>query len=344
MSTSFKKRVSVIPPAVQKLGRPIDSSTTAALASVANDIERESAIVSTLKLGTPPPANLDPRVLAEGVSSVPSWLSAPIGSTSNIPLASIRPNRFNSRQVFSQADHQIMLKAMADGVQLEDCIGYLEAGAVILYSGHRRLRAAIDLGWQTLRIRHESPPKDALDAFRRCDQYNASHKPQSDLDKALVYQKLIEANEVPNAQTLADQLGIDKAAMSKLLSLAKLPEHVTSLVADVPSMLTTSILYGIHLFYADHGAAETTKLLANCVDSPLSVREIESKRKQLTAPTIAKPRSARQVFTYAGAKGELKRFDGDGRLDFQIKGLSTDALVELESKVAKLLNAAPELI
>ncbi|MCA2999496.1 MAG: ParB N-terminal domain-containing protein [Rhodocyclaceae bacterium] len=342
MATSFKKRAPVTPPAAPKLGRPIDSTTTAALASVANEIE--GAKVSTLKLDVPPPANVDPRVLASSSPTSAGWGSSAIGSTVNVPLAAIRPNRFNSRQVFSQADHQSMLKAMSDGIQLEDCIGYVDGGAVTLYSGHRRLRAATDLGWQTLRVRLESAPKDSVDAFKRCDQYNASHKPQSDLDKALVYQKLIEANEVSNAQALADQLGIDKGAMSKLLALAKLPEQVTSLVADVPSMLTTSVLYGIHLFYADHGAAETTKLLANCVDSPLSVREIESKRKQLKAPPVAKPRSARQTFKYGGATGELKRFDSDGRLDFNIKGLSPDALIELEAKVAKLLNAEPELI
>ncbi|MFM7459984.1 MAG: hypothetical protein ACKO15_03980, partial [Burkholderiales bacterium] len=177
-----------------------------------------------------------------------------------------------------------------------------------------------------------------------CDQFNAGHKQQTDLDRALAYAKLIEHGKVSGVRELTTRLiergeaNVSEALISKLISLSKLPPEVTASVADVPTMLTYTVLYEITMFFKDHGLADTLKLLANVRDTPLSSREIASRRKALAAPPQVKPRSNRHSLVFAGAKAELRTWDETGRLELQIRGLLPEHLSKLETKIAALFE------
>jgi len=339
---ALKRRKEVIVPPLAKpvLGsrpseatlRSLDESAKIAAAQIADD---------TVDRIVPPSASGAP--VSTWKPAAGGWIVGEVGASMTVPLANLRENRFNSRQVVSQKDHQEMMKLLEKEGQLEDCAGYREGSTITLYSGHRRLRAARDLGWTELRVKLVEPPADEMDAFVLCDRYNVGHKPQSDLDRALSYRKLLEAKVVSGPQELAKRQGLNETLVSKLLGIAKLPEQIVTAVADTPSMMSLNVLYQVYRFHEDRGLPETMTLLANCADEPLSVREIEGRRKLAMAPVRSKPRSQRQTFAFAGAKGELKRFDLEGRLDLHIKGLSEASLVELEDKIARLVDATPEL-
>lgn len=322
--SGFKKRaVSDTTPLVAKLSSKVDYQTQAKLDAIAD---------STNPKLTSPVSALKP--------SVPISIDADV---INVSLGQLRENAWNSRQIFSQADHEEMVRLLESQGQLDDCAGYRDGTNIVLLSGHRRLRAATALRWQTLRIRLVEAPKDDLEAFVRSDQYNVGHKAQSILDRALAFAKLIDSRAAMGPQDIAARCKLEESYVVKVLALAKLPEQVMSMLSEVPQMMVYSVLYEIYLFHKDLGLAETMKLLATIAEVPLSLRDVAGRRKLLKEGRKPKPRSARSIFTYAGAKGELKRFDSEGRLELSVKGLSQDSLAELEIKLANLVHASPEL-
>lgn len=336
---TFKARPRTTAPAT--LGSPVDADTQRKLLAVAEAAERGTGVGGADR--KPLPANQPMSAPAISALKFPGDLAfLQIGGTYHVPIQLLRENRFNSRQVFSASDHEEMCASLLADGQLEDCIGYVESSTVVLHSGHRRLRGAKQVGLETLRVRIESAPENGIAAYLQSNKYNVGHKPQSDLDKALSYLNLINTKQVAGSKELAQVLQQDEAGVSRLLGIARLPEQIISLVSDAPSMLTSTVLYEIHLLNKDVGLEKTLIALANCRNTPLSQRELQRIRKQLIEPPKPKPRSVRHAIAFGGGTGESKQFEEEGRFELILTGLSKDELKDVAAHVRKFTTAVTE--
>jgi ParB family chromosome partitioning protein len=151
------------------------------------------------------------------------------GELVRVPISRVRPNPFQPRKSFDQAELAELEASLASSGLLQPITVRRAGDAYELIAGERRLRAATNLGWTEI-------PALIKDIDDRSSLVlalveNLQRSDLNPIDEARGYQRLAEEFEFTHQQ-IADSTGKDRATISNLLRLLTLPASVIQMVAD----------------------------------------------------------------------------------------------------------------
>jgi len=268
-----------------------------------------------------------PRRLGRGLEAlIPGAASATAIATASpagadytrLPLSSIRPNPYQPRREFDEAelaDLQASLKASG----LLQPITVRRAGdGYELISGERRLRAATRLGWTDIPAIIRDADDRTLLTLALVE--NLQRTDLNAVEEARGYRRLSDEFGFTHSQ-IAEAIGKDRTSITSLLRILQLPPSVLEFVEK--GRLSAGHARAL-LALDDERRAFA---LANeAVARELSVREVERRvREMVEAPAPRRPRAA-PTGERGGSGGspELRRLE-----DALRRRLQTDVKIRL---------------
>ena len=285
-----------------------------------------------------------PTVVTGAAVPESNYKSESIDNIVLISISDIKENPWNARREFPQSKLESIALSLKQDGQLVPCAGFRDRyGRITLIDGHCRLRAAVTAGFEKLRVELREAPTSDKDLYLLSREMNIERAEQTPLDDALAWKLLLERKVFPSQSVIAKAVGISEGVVSKTISIADLPRSVVSAIAEHAELLSLRPLYEILLYWKARGEDETLELVAEAKKKGLSSRDIAARRKSAEQGPRQKPRSLRTVIKYRGGNGELRRFEGEGRLELSIRSLTAEDLEELDSRLTDLLSTTPQL-
>lgn len=263
-----------------------------------------------------------------------------------IPIHSIRPNRFQPRRDFNEHD-LVELEASLKATGLLQPITVRATGTDVfeLIAGERRLRAATRLGWEKI----PAVVKDIDDrtALTLALVENLQRSDLNPLEEAEGYERLVQEFGLTQQQ-VAEVVGKDRSTVANVLRILALPAGVRRMIADSKiSLGHARALLAMGNERAMLAAAQEV------VARGLSVRDVEKmaresgiKRKATTTskPPDSRPAEARRI------EDQLRKFlqtdvhltvTGKDRGELKIPFYSAD---DLERLLDLMLGATRETL
>lgn len=255
-----------------------------------------------------------------------------------VPVGRVKSNPFNPRAVYTNTAIGDMASSLAANGQRVAALGYLDSdGHVVLIEGETRLRGARAAGLETLRIELRPKPKSDRELYEMARAANVERQDQTPLDDALRWKDLIARKVYPTQVALARALSLGEDQVSRTLSLAVLSQRVIMSLAECPDLLNLKMLNAIREFFEQQGEDEAIELIHEAAKSGLGYRDVVARRKSAAKGPVRRRRSIREPLTFSAAKGEIKTFEEDGRLELVLKGLATDEAARLVERFKTLL-------
>jgi ParB family transcriptional regulator, chromosome partitioning protein len=190
------------------------------------------------------------------------------GGLEMVPVAAIRPNRFQPRERFDEDALSSLAESIrAVGVLQPVLVRPLGGGEYELIAGERRWRAARRVGLQTIPTLVQ--PTDDAAALEHALVENLHRDSLNPLEEAAAYQQLIEDFGLTHDE-VATKVGRNRSTVSNTLRLLQLPPAIQRLVQEgALSMGHARALLGT----PDRAFQE--RLAKQAVGEDLSVRAIE---------------------------------------------------------------------
>jgi ParB family chromosome partitioning protein len=262
------------------------------------------------------------RGLEALISSAPTI--APVGAESGrgtaagpyreIPIADIRPNRYQPRREF-RPEELAELQASMKSTGLLQPITVRPAGPdrFELIAGERRLRAATALGWS--RIPAVVKDIDDRTALTFALVENLQRADLNPLEEAEGYQRLLDEFSMTQQQ-VAEMVGKDRSTVANILRILALPASVRRMVAE--SQLTLGHARAL-LSFVDERAI--TGAAREVVARGLTVRDVERMAREGPKPAAKGGKSA------DNRPAEVRRIEDQLR-----KRLQTDVHIAVSGK------------
>lgn len=264
-----------------------------------------------------------------------------VGMVYEVPLGEIQSNPFNPRAVYTSSAIDDMATSMLSGGQRVSATAYVGLkGEVVLIEGETRLRGARAGGMSTLRVEIRPRPASDRALYEEARAANVERRDQTPLDDAIKWKELLGKKVYPTQSALAQALELGEDHVSRTLSLAALPLRIVHSVADHPDMLSHKMLNAIREYWEVKGDDDTLELILEVAKHGMGYRDVVARRKAAEQGPVRRTRSLREPISYKGAKGELKSFAEEGRLEFVLKGLGPEASKEISMKILALFSKA----
>jgi ParB family chromosome partitioning protein len=260
-----------------------------------------------------------------------------IGKVYDVPVGLVKSNPFNPRVIYTTTAVDEMSLSLLTHKQRISATGYIDdQGDVVLIEGETRLRGARSAGLPTLRIEIRPRPTGDRELYEEARAANVERRDQSPLDDALKWKELLAKKIYPTQVALAKALNLGEDHVSRTLSLATLPHRIIHACAEIPELLTHKMLNAIREYWDVKGDDSTLELIFEAGKTGMGYRDVASRRKAAENGPIKRTRSTKEVLSYRGAKGELKSFSDDGRVELSLKGLSVKDAEEITAKIMSL--------
>jgi len=146
-----------------------------------------------------------------------------IGDMVRLPVADIQDNPFQPRREFDEKEIAALSESLRDHDMLQPVLVRRIEDGYQLISGERRLRAAIQAGWEEVPARVREAD-DRLVAELAIVE-NLQRKDLNPLEKALSFRNYIEQHNCAQ-DDLAKRLKIDRSTIANLMRLLELPPQV----------------------------------------------------------------------------------------------------------------------
>ena len=261
------------------------------------------------------------------------------GNVYEVPVEEIKSNPFNPRVLYTTSAIDDMGQSLRQHGQKISATGYLDpTGRVVLIEGETRLRGARSAGLATLRIEIKDKPPSDRALYEEARAANVERRDQTPLDDALKWRELLDRKVYETQVSLAQALSLREDDVSRVLALGQLGARIINAVADHPELLTLRMLNAIREFAKVKGEQETLELILEASDKGWGYRDVESRRKAAEAGPVLRKRAATEHLTFGSAKGEIKTFDKDGRLELVLKGLTQEQSESLTESIKALLK------
>lgn len=254
---------------------------------------------------------------APTIAPPPGSESAKGGTASpyrEIPLAEIRPNRFQPRREF-KPEELAELQASIKSTGLLQPITVRPAGTdrFELIAGERRLRAVTALGWAKI----PAVVKDIDDrtALTLALVENLQRADLNPLEEAEGYQRLLDEFAMTQQQ-VADMVGKDRSTVANILRILALPASVRRMVAE--SQLTLGHARALLSFPDERSMTAAAR---DIVARALTVRDVE----RMARDGAKKP--ARSTAGIDSRPAEVRRIEDQLR-----KRLQTDVHISITGK------------
>lgn len=202
----------------------------------------------------------------------------------NIPLANIRPNRYQPRTKFDEEKITELAKTLhTHGIIQPIVVRKLDEDQYEIIAGERRYRAAQRLGWDTIPaiVREMNDKETASLALIE----NIQREELSPIEEARAYQQLIEIHNLTQ-EALAQRLGKGQSTIANKLRLLKLPDRVQEalLNKEITERHARAIL-------PLKDEEKQLKILEEIIEKNLNVKQTEARvEKMLTGGDTPKPK------------------------------------------------------
>ncbi|HUO92037.1 MAG TPA: ParB/RepB/Spo0J family partition protein [Rhizomicrobium sp.] len=216
-----------------------------------------------------------------GDEVAPARGEAPRGART-VPVAFLRPNRFQPRKTFAQEDLENLASSVKEKGVLQPILvrpikGQTDAYEIV--AGERRWRAA-----QMAKL-HDVPvvvrDLNDIESLEFAIIENVQRADLNALEEAAAYQQLVDLYGYTQVQ-LAEEIGKSRSHIANTLRLLKLPDSVQAMIRD--GQLTAGHARTLI------GAADPEALAREIIESELNVREAEQRSK----PSPKKGHDARE--------------------------------------------------
>lgn len=260
-----------------------------------------------------------------------------IGVVYDVPVGLIKSNPFNPRAVYTTTAVENMSNSLLSSGQRISATGYVnEEGQITLIEGETRLRGTRGASLPTLRVEIRQRPSSDRSLYEEARAANVERRDQTPLDDAIKWKELLAKKVYPTQVALAKAMSLGEDQVSRTLSLASLSNRVIHAVVEQPDLLNQKMLNALREFWESQGDDATLALILEVAKTGMGYRDVVARRKAAAKAPVKRPRSTREELTFHGAKGELKIFEDDGRLELSLKGLTPDAYKELTAKLMSL--------
>jgi ParB family chromosome partitioning protein len=287
----------------------------------------------------------DPRVQTEAPAhahAVSHDVTAKVGSSQDIvigqilevPVERVKSNPLNPRAVYTSAAVDEMAVSLSNNGQRVAALGYQEDdGAIVLIEGETRLRGARAAGIPTLRVEIRAKPASERELYEMARAANVERRDQTPLDDAIRWKELLARKIYPTQSALAKALNLGEDHVSRTLSLAQLPHKIVLGVSEYSELMNHKMLNALREFWEQQGDEETLELIQDAAKNGLGYRDVVTRRKSAAKGPVRRTRAIRESLSFGEAKGELRTFEADGRLELKLKGLSAQQAEEVAKKI-----------
>jgi ParB family transcriptional regulator, chromosome partitioning protein len=252
---------------------------------------------------------------ASAVTGPATAVATPSSDYLRIPIAGIKPNPYQPRREFAEAElAELQASLKTSGLLQPIAVRRALTGGYELISGERRLRAATRLGWTDIPALIKDVDDRTLLTLALVE--NLQRADLNAVEEARGYRRLSEEFGFTHAQ-IAEAIGKDRTSVTSLLRILQLPAAVLEIVEK--GQLSAGHARALVAIEDDRRALA----LANeTVARQLSVRELESRVRALVQPAAPKRPASRP----APANGSpiLKRLEDELR-----RRLQTDVHIRL---------------
>jgi ParB family transcriptional regulator, chromosome partitioning protein len=207
-----------------------------------------------------------------------------VGGLQELPVAAIRPNRYQPRQEFDEEALGGLAESIREVGVLQPVLVRPAGDGYELVAGERRWRAARRAGLQTIPALVRDTDDEA--AVQQALVENLHRDDLNPLEEAAAYQQLIEDFGLTHEQ-VGERVGRSRAYVSNLLRLMQLPPAVQRSVKEGKLNMghARALLGTPDRAFQEHLAKRT-------VEQDLSVRQVEEAvRERQQAPTPGAKRS-----------------------------------------------------
>lgn len=222
-------------------------------------------------------------------------------------------NPFNARCIYD--DEVIVQRAReirADG-QLVAAMAVpstAASGRFVLIDGHYRKRAIIAAGITHILL-DVREPMSQVEMYRLSFALNAQRAPQTALDNALAWQRLLDDKTVSTQSELTVLIGKSDAMISKTLQLLRLPREVLELVRSAPARFSLKLAYALVLICRAGGSELARKLAEDALSLHIPMKKVEGVLDSLRAGRAQrKPREGSLLYRVevGGTTGVIKNW------------------------------------
>lgn len=240
-----------------------------------------------------------------------------------IPINQAHDNPLNARRIYDSEAIKSIAASIATRGQLVPAPAVMHPtlpGHVILIDGHYRKRAIQAAGKDDIDVVIHTVPHE-LDMYRLSYQINEERHSQTPLDNALSWTHLMEVGQVLNGDAIAEMTGLSAAAVTKTLSLLKLPESAIAKIRENPAKFGVAIGYEIYRCSKILAEKPLLELMDKVLREDISSRQIEQLRVKIEQGDQRKPKEvSRQYKIKAGVIqiGFIKDWDS-GKVAFEVQ-------------------------
>jgi ParB family chromosome partitioning protein len=214
----------------------------------------------------------------------PDLAAREISDLRKVPIADITPNRFQPRRTFTETElAELESSIRTNGLLQPITVRSQPGGGWELVAGERRLRAASRLGWTDIPAVVREFDDVAMLTLALVE--NLQRSDLNPLEEAEGYQRLI-AEFGLTQQQVADAVGKDRTTITNLLRVLTLPAAIRTMVER--GHITAGHARALLPVKDERRQLE----LANeIVARQLSVREVESRARDLGSDGTARPKA-----------------------------------------------------
>lgn len=235
------------------------------------------------------------------------------GALRELPVADIRPNRYQPRRAFDPAASKELKDSLLANGLLQPIVVRPTANGFELVAGERRWRAAKDLGWKRIPAVVREVDEQTLLTLALVE--NLQRASLSPIDEAEGYEKLGREFHLSQAE-IAQAVGRERSTVANAIRLLQLPKSVQQLLDE--GALSAGHARALLSLEDDR---EITRLAREAVAHGWSVRETEQRTRGKGATT------ARRAKTKRALPPEVRRIEEALR-----RKLGTDVAVVLSGK------------
>lgn len=239
-----------------------------------------------------------------------------------IPLALIRPNPFQPRREFPEAELAELRASLKASGLLQPVVVRSTDGVFELISGERRYRAASQLGWQEIPAIVRAADEQTMLTLALIE--NLQRADLNAVEEARGYERLHTEFQLTHQQ-ISEAVGKDRSTVSNLLRLLALPAQVLTMLEQ--AQLTMGHARAL---LALEDVEAIRRLTADIVARQLSVRDTEravralvARTRENTTPTPTLPTAAIEQSTPPA----LRQIQ-----DALRRALQTDVKIQLSTK------------
>ena len=219
---------------------------------------------------------LDALIPGASAATATATAAAPTSDYLRLPIAGIRPNPYQPRREFDEAELAELQASLQSSGLLQPITVRPAAGGYELIAGERRLRAATRLGWAEIPAIIRDVDDRTLLTLALVE--NLQRADLNAVEEARGYRRLAEEFAFTHAQ-IAAAIGKDRTSVTSLLRILQLPAAILEIVEK--GQLSAGHARALVSLEDDRRALA----LANeAVARQLSVRELELRVRELLQP------------------------------------------------------------